>query len=152
MSTWQSFLSPKALAWSHTSGKLKPARTYTWNCTSVGMLWRCLYFTRSDLILNEIVKGAVEGGTLLQASDEEMESLVTNFRSDVAKMLPPVGKAVVLGDSSRRKELFEILKDMDNKVIGPYFRGEKGEVAHLLSLYFYGDSAMNSDLTRIVPT
>jgi len=76
----------------------------------------------SDLILDKICEGAVEGGTKLRATNEEMETLVKEFREDIATMLP-VGKAVVLGDRGRRDELFGILKCMNDKVVGPYLCG-----------------------------
>lgn len=82
----------------------------------------------SDLILEQICQGAVEGGSVLKADDDEMEKLVQDFRSELAAMLP-VGKAVVLGNKGKRDELWEILKRMDRKVVGPWLCGDKVTIA-----------------------
>lgn len=89
----------------------------------------------SDLILDGISKGAVEGGATLKPSNDKMETLVKEFRKDLQNMLP-VGKAVVLGDGSRRDELFGILKNMNDKVVGPFLCGEKATLADCAAFPF----------------
>lgn len=89
----------------------------------------------SDLILDHIADGAVEGGTSLKPKDEETETLVKEFRQNVAKLLP-VGKAFVLGNRGKRDEVFGILKTMNDRVVGPYLCGDKPTIADCAAFPF----------------
>ena len=89
----------------------------------------------SDLILDQIAEGAVEGGTALKANDEDMEKRVTEFRNDISDVLP-VAKAVVLGNRSRRDEMTALLKTMDRKVMGPFLCGNKVTTADCAAFPF----------------
>jgi glutathione S-transferase len=81
----------------------------------------------SDLILDQIALGVVEGGKRLAMADEEA-SLVQGWRTSIHDMLP-VGKAAVHGDASQRKMLMEVLSGWDCRVVGPYLCGDKVTLA-----------------------
>lgn len=89
----------------------------------------------SDLILDHIANGAVEGGTALRPIDEETSQLVKEWREDIAEMLP-IGKRVVQGDGSNKKKLDDILKRLDQKVVGPFLCGEKVTLADCAAFPF----------------
>jgi glutathione S-transferase len=89
----------------------------------------------SDLILDHVADGSVEGGTVLKAQDEQTSQLVEEWREDISKMLP-IGKSVVQGDRSSKKKLDEILERMDGKVVGPFLCGEKITLADCAAFPF----------------
>lgn len=88
----------------------------------------------SDMILDHIANGAVEGGIALKAPDDKTSQLVKEWRKDIAKILP-IGKEVVQGGSNKKK-LFDMLRGMDNKVVGPFLCGEKVTIADCAAFPF----------------
>lgn len=77
----------------------------------------------SELILDYIGEGSLEGSpsTLcLDGTNKELE--IQSWRSDISKRVIPIGKRAVLGGS--KIDLFELLKELDSKIEGPYLCGE----------------------------
>jgi len=74
----------------------------------------------SELILNYIADGAVEGGSQLQSPSSE--EAVKKWRKDISDRVIPIGKEAVLGGS---RELFSILQEVDKNVQLPYLCGDQ---------------------------
>ena len=89
----------------------------------------------SDIILDEIAKGAVEGGANF-SSDDDVK--VKEWRDDINKRLIPLGKQAVLSSSkSKRKELMSLLKQLDSNVQGPYLCGNEISLADCAAFPFF---------------
>ena len=89
----------------------------------------------SDIILDEIAKGAVEGGANF-SSDDDVK--VKEWRDDINKRLIPIGKQAVLSSSkSKRKELMSLLKQLDSNVQGPYLCGTEISLADCAAFPFF---------------
>jgi glutathione S-transferase len=82
----------------------------------------------SDLILDQIALGVVEGGKRLAIADEQEASLVQGWRTRINDMLP-VGKGAVQGDASQQNMLMKVLCSWDSQVVGPYLCGDKVTLA-----------------------
>jgi glutathione S-transferase len=82
----------------------------------------------SDLILDQIALGVVDGGKRLAIADEQEASLVQGWRTRINDMLP-VGKGAVQGDASQQNMLMKVLCSWDSQVVGPYLCGDKVTLA-----------------------
>lgn len=85
----------------------------------------------SDMALDSIENGsaiAIAGNSdkllLLTTSQQtkQIQKLVQEWRTSINNMLP-IGKKAVLGGN--KQKLFDMLKEMDSKVVGPYLCGEQ---------------------------
>ena len=99
----------------------------------------------SDIILDEIAKGAVEGGAKLSSD----EVTVKEWRDDINKRLIPLGKQAVLSSSQpKKKELMSLLKQLNSNVKGPYLCGAEITLADCAAFPFFWSKLMY--LKRIV--
>lgn len=88
----------------------------------------------SDIILDEIAKGAVEGGAKLSSD----EVTVKEWRDDINKRLIPLGKQAVLSSSQpKKKELMSLLKQLNSNVKGPYLCGAEITLADCAAFPFF---------------
>jgi glutathione S-transferase len=89
----------------------------------------------SDLALDMIEAGKAlgTGGFDIDINDKKLMKKVKSWRDSVNDMLP-VGKSAVLG--GKKDKLFEILKEMDAKVEGPYLCGDKATSADCAAFPF----------------
>ena len=78
----------------------------------------------SELALDQIENGSAlgVGGFKVDTKDKFLMQRIRAW-SDSIKAMLPIGKSAVLGGS--KKKLFDVLKKMDSKVVGPYLCGEQ---------------------------
>jgi len=83
----------------------------------------------SDLILDQIVNGVVEGGNRLAPIEGDNADLVREWRIRINEMLP-IGKAAVHGDKIQKNKLTVILQDLDGRAkVGSYLCGDEVTLA-----------------------
>ena len=100
----------------------------------------------SDLALDQMARGSAvplragsddnggDGDTLvLLVDDPNTERRIKNWRRDINNMLP-VGKQAVLG--GKKDTLFQLLKEMDQEVVGPYLCGDQVTIADCAAFPF----------------
>ena len=89
----------------------------------------------SDLALDKIEDGSAlgTGGFAVDTSDKKLMKRIQSWRNSVNAMLP-VGKQAVQGGS--KDKLFQLLKEMDAQVEGPYLCGEKATSADCAAFPF----------------
>jgi len=80
----------------------------------------------SDLILDRIPQGLVDGGEKLLPSASSVKKKVASWRRNINEMLP-IGKRAVLGGD--KLQLFKKLEKMDAMVEAPYLCGNEVTVA-----------------------
>lgn len=83
-----------------------------------------MVYPDSDLALDMIESGAAlgAGGFQVDTKDKKLMKNIKSWRNSINSMLP-IGKKAVQGGS--KKKLFDILKELDAKVEGPYLCGEE---------------------------
>ena len=84
----------------------------------------------SEYILTRIAEGVVEGGQSLSGDgSEEMTDQIDQWRNDINDRVKVVGKQAVLRGGKHFDELMELLRSLDDKVVGPYLCGDTVTVA-----------------------
>ena len=87
----------------------------------------------SELILDYVAKGSLsQQGVDLSGGDNF--SLSDKWRQTIKQRVAPIGKRAVLGGG--RYELMELLKEIDDDVVGPYLCGNKLCVADCAAFPF----------------
>lgn len=88
----------------------------------------------SDLILDRIPQ-LLPGGTVLQPSSPEVEQKIQEWRREINQMLP-IGKNAIQGRGKKIKPLLDVLRRLDEMVIGPYLCGSQVTVADCAAFPF----------------
>ena len=84
----------------------------------------------SEYILTRLAEGVVEGGQSLSGDgSEEMTDQIDQWRNDINDRVKVVGKQAVLRGGKNVDELMELLRSLDDKVVGPYLCGDTVTVA-----------------------
>jgi glutathione S-transferase len=89
-------------------------------------------FTDSEDILNGIIDSSGSGGSIMNTgsivpTDEASRARDKAFRSKLSEFLP-VGKSTILGrggGSPREVKMWQIVKELDDLIVGPYVCGEQ---------------------------
>eukprot|EP00814_Leptocylindrus_danicus_P018040 CAMPEP_0116019552 /NCGR_PEP_ID=MMETSP0321-20121206/9300_1 /TAXON_ID=163516 /ORGANISM="Leptocylindrus danicus var. danicus, Strain B650" /LENGTH=161 /DNA_ID=CAMNT_0003490135 /DNA_START=115 /DNA_END=597 /DNA_ORIENTATION=+ len=84
----------------------------------------------SELILDYIANGKVEGGT----AQLENGAYSMKWRNVIKQQLAPIGKRAVLG--GEQSKLMKLLQEMDADVQGPYLCGENVSTADCAAFPF----------------
>jgi len=104
-----------------------------------------LVLADSELILDavgdgsigsSVKRGDISGGVLALSNElnTEEKSLVDEWRDCISKKLIPIGKSAVLGGSLPK--LRELLREMNDMVVGPYLAGERMTLADCAAFPF----------------
>lgn len=87
----------------------------------------------SELILDYIANGSIGGASKLVRKNKNSD-LSDKWRDIIKQRVVPIGKKAVLGGG--RCELMELLKEIDNEVVGPFLCGDSVSVADCAAFPF----------------